>query len=326
MVLLGIASIILLLLSVLFNINNKQQTVEKFDSEEKDEYEIGKFYPKQPPEDSIYTIYSISNSPYMEWQADLLDYSFKKSKQPGTLIRLCSDDEGYMNRKRTISKNGYTLFTPSFARLAKDIIYAPMNKSSSINYLYSKYNFNDNATIILLDPDMIFVKPWNPTAMLKPNTIYGQKWKGYGYEYCKKTSIEPNNCPKDEKDTYMFPLSIRADDLKKVVPEIVSTAKSSYLQFNDWMVEMSSFLTVCKKYNMDIIGIDNIGICGNWDNANDKDAPIMHYCQPINDKKGNKIWYKQDYKANQDVSNPNEADNLVGYNVLSTIKSYLKNN
>jgi hypothetical protein len=51
----------------------------------------------------------------------------------------------------------------------------------------------------------------------------------------------------------------------------------------------------------------------------------MHYCQPINDKKRNKIWYKQEYKANQDVPNPNEADNLVGYNVLSTIKSYLQN-
>ena len=46
-----------------------------------------------------YTIYSISNAPYQEWQADLLDYSFKKVKQPGTLIRLCSEDSKYPKRK-----------------------------------------------------------------------------------------------------------------------------------------------------------------------------------------------------------------------------------
>ena len=51
----------------------------------------------------------------MEWQADLLDYSFKKSKQPGTLIRLCSDDEGHKNRKRIISSIFSSIFSsPDF--------------------------------------------------------------------------------------------------------------------------------------------------------------------------------------------------------------------
>ena len=324
-VLLGIASIILLLLSVLFNINNKQQTVEKFNSEEKEEYEIGKFYPTSLPEDTIYTIYSISNSPYMEWQADLLDYSFKKSGQPGTLIRLCSDDEGYMNRKRTISKNGYTLFTKSYAVPAPGKTCATLNKCFSIDYLFEKYKFNENAMLIFLDPDMIFVKPWNPYNEFSKGTIYGQKWKGYGYEYCKKTSVDFSKCPQTENYTYMFPFAIMANDLKDISTEIATTSKSGFLKHNDWMVDMTAFLTVPIKHNIKIEAVDNIGICGNWDNANDKDAPIMHYCQPINDKKRNKIWYKQEYKANQDVPNPNEADNLVGYNVLSTIKSYLQN-
>ena len=103
LILFAIVSTILLLISSLYNLKNNQK-IEKFYNENKEEFEIGKFYPSEPPKDNIYVIYSISNSPYMEWQADLLDYSFKKSKQPGTLIRLCSDDEGHLDRKRSISK------------------------------------------------------------------------------------------------------------------------------------------------------------------------------------------------------------------------------
>ena len=326
LVLLAIVSTILLLITSLYSVNSNQKKIENFFEKNKDEYKLGQFYPNQPPEDNIYVIYSISNSPYMEWQADLLDYSFKKSKQPGTLIRLCSDDEGHKNRKKSISKHGYTLFTPSYAVPAPGKHCATLNKCFSIDFLMNKYKFGENSMIIFLDPDMIFVKPWNPYNQFSKGTIYGQKWKGYGYEYCKKTSVDISNCPKTEDDTYMFPFAIMASDLKKISNEIATTSKSGFLKHNDWMVDMTAFLTVPIKHNMKIKAINNIGLCGDWDNANDESAPIMHYCQPILNKKGDKIWYKQDYKANDDVADPNEATNAVGKNVLKMLKSYLSDN
>ena len=36
----------------------------------------------------IYTVFSTTDSPYMQWQSELLEYSWKKVGQPGELIRL----------------------------------------------------------------------------------------------------------------------------------------------------------------------------------------------------------------------------------------------
>ena len=36
------------------------------------------------------------------------------------------------------------------------------------------------------------------------------------------------------------------------------------------MVDMTAFLTVPIKHNIKIKALDNIGLCGNWDNANDE--------------------------------------------------------
>jgi len=296
-------------------LKNPYKKVEQFQSD----FEHGKMYPSPLPKDKIYTIYSISNSPYQEWQAELVDYSFKKSGQPGTLIRLCSDDLGYMKKPKTISNAGYTLFTPSYAEAAPGKHCATLNKCYSIDYLFKNHDIPDDAVLVFLDPDMIFIKPWDPRGKFSKGTIYGQKWKGYGKEYCRKTSVDMSKCPNSENEAYMFPFAIMAGDLKGISREIAETAKSGFLKHNDWMVDMTGFLTIPIREGIKIETIENLGLCGDWNNADDPDAPIMHFCQPIKDKNGKKIWYKQDYKKWNKVPDHNLASNRVGREVLRVL-------
>lgn len=268
-----------------------------------------------------YVIYSISNSPYQEWQAELLDYSFRKVKQPGTLIRLCSEDAKYPNRDIPISNAGLTISTPNYSQLTPEIDWPIMNKVGSLKYLFNENYFRDFDTLIFLDPDMIFIKPWDPEVTT--GTACGQKWKGYARAYCQKTSIQPDLCPENENDCLMYPFAIKAGDMKVMVEDIEYFSTQGYLKCSDWMADMSAFVIAMVKNGITMKTIDNIGLCNNWDNRNDEDAPIMHYCKPILDKVNREIWGKWAYKPWEIPPDHTLATNQVDRELLKILQEYI---
>jgi hypothetical protein len=287
--------------------------------------EIGKWSPSKPPLSDLYVLYSISNSPYQEWQAELLDYSFKKSNQPGTLIRLVSIDSKFPDRKIPKSSVGYTLLTPNFSKLTESVDWPVMNKPGSMVYLFDHFNFNPDSTLLFMDPDMIFLKPWVPGNRVKIGTVFTQKWKGYSQKSCENTSINPELCPKSENECSMYPFAIKAIDMKKLAPDISKFSREGYLRKEkSWQLDMSAFVNAMVKSKLNVITVDNIALCNNWDNNNDSDAPMMHYCQSIKDKYGKEIWGKRRYKAWDPVPDPSLATNRVDREVLKMIKRYMK--
>ncbi len=268
-----------------------------------------------------YIIYSISNSPYQEWQADLLDYSFIKVKQPGTLIRICSEDAKYPNRKPPLSKAGLTVNTPNFSKLTSNIDWPVMNKPGSLDYLFKNHSFNDEDTLLFLDPDMIFIKIWDPEVQM--GSVYGQMWKGYSQAYCQKTSIQPELCPVNQKACIMYPFAIKAGDMQKAAGDIDCFSRKGYLKYNDWMADMSAFVIAMVKHNIRIETQENIGLCNNWDNNNDSNAPIMHYCRPIKDKSGKIIWGKWRYQPWKQPPDYSQATNKADMEVLKMLQKFI---
>lgn len=268
-----------------------------------------------------YIIYSISNSPYQEWQADLLDYSFKKVKQPGTLIRLCSEDAKFPKRETPISRAGITISTPNYSSLTPEIDWPIMNKIGSLSYLFKENYFRDEDTLIFLDPDMIFIKAWDPEV--DRGTACGQKWKGYGRTYCQKTSIQPELCPAAEDECLMYPYAIKAGDMKMMVDDIEHFSAKGYMKCNDWMADMSAFVIAMVKNGIATQTEENIGICNNWDNNNDENAPIMHYCKPILDKTNKEIWGKWVYRPWEMPPDYSQATNKVDKELLKMLREYI---
>lgn len=309
---------------------------ESFESFE--ENKINKIDKIDLKDDRMYIVYSIGNSEYQEWQADLLDFSFVQSGQKGTLIRLVSDDS---NPPRPIpkSKVGYTISTPDYSKFSKNTVIPFMNKSGSLDYLMKNLsqNFikrNKNAVMVFLDPDMIFVNSWDPLGKFKVGEIYGQKWKGYSQNYCQKSSINKSLCPKNDNDTFMYPFAARMRDIEKIAPDIKKYAYEGYAHNpNNWMLEMVSYVNAAVKHKLKVQSIDNLGLCNDWDNHNDSNAPIMHYCQVIRNNSRKNIWGKRRYNLNYDKKNKkfdtnipqiNEATNRVDREVLKMIHKYIK--
>jgi hypothetical protein len=269
-----------------------------------------------------YIIYSISNSPYQEWQADLLDYSFMNVQQPGELIRLCSIDSKNPKRKIPLSKAGLTLGTPNFSRLTPDIDWPVMNKPGSLKFLFSKNLFNDEDTLMFLDPDMIFIKPWEPEV--ESGRAFGQMWKGYSTQYCQKTSIQPDLCPAGAHQSLMYPFAIKAGDMKDIVHDIERFSRAGYLKCNDWMADMSAFVTAMVNNGIGMETRENIGLCNNWDNTDDQSAPIVHYCRPIKNRDGDIIWGKWRYQPWKTPPHFSQTTNHVDRQVLKILRQYIE--
>ena len=266
------------------------------------------------------TIYSISNSPYQEWQADLLDYSFAKSGQPGSLVRLVSEDLDHVGREISLSSVGDTFSSPAYEGATGSFKYKPMNKPGALGYFLNEtevgQKLDDTDVVILVDPDMIFTKEWTPD--FDEGTVFGQKWKGYSRGYCKKTSKEDRFCPRTDNDALMYPFAIYVKDLRKIVKDYYEYSKY-YTQTRDWMQEMTALVLAMNKNGLKIETEENIGICNNWDNNNDEDAPLVHYCQTVKDKDGRELWGKHRHNMGDKVPDPSVAQNRVDRVVLETI-------
>ena len=68
-------------------------------------------------ENDLLLVYSISNSPYQQWQAELLDFSIRACAQPGAIVRLCSPDSAYPERPVPEFAGGFTFPTAHFSTL-----------------------------------------------------------------------------------------------------------------------------------------------------------------------------------------------------------------
>ncbi|MCP5070211.1 MAG: hypothetical protein GY946_26890, partial [bacterium] len=118
----------------------------------------------------IYTVFSTTDNPYMQWQSELLEYSWKKVGQPGELIRLISTDDPGSIPQHKHARSVATRQWQFHPQTGDD--YAPYNKPSSLLEWF--YRERPYGTILLLDPDCVFRAPVEREVV--PGRPVGQHW------------------------------------------------------------------------------------------------------------------------------------------------------
>ena len=270
------------------------------------------------PQDSAYILYSMSNSPYQEWQARLLEFSLREVGQPGMVIRCIAQDPQYpMRVVPDFGNGGHTIVTEDFSRHARG--YLPLNKAGGLREVFKQLRLPPHAIVICVDPDMIFAKTWTPDV--SSGRVVGQRWKGYSPQFCMATSDASHHplCPKNETDAVMYPFAATAVDLQALSDAYF---EASQYPSEEWMVEMTALVVAVKKIGLELSTQENIGLCGDWPHADDVDAPILHYCQPVFDHHGKEIWNKRKYKPFDEPPKPDKAENRVGREVLKALHNY----
>jgi len=275
---------------------------------------------KELPRSDCYVIYSISNSPYQQWQADLLDFSFRDAGQRGVIVRLCSQDGHFRNLEAKPSAMGYTFVTPAYAelgdtRLREFVFWSKrllglrlrgryhfycLNKAFAMKaFLESHPGLDREAKLLWLDPDMVFHQPWEPPAStVRPGSLVGQYWWGYDRAWCQnhEGSRDKSLCPANDF-AIMFPFCITVGDMLRIVGSYCRFSTEIYKQTRDWKSEMYGLVMAFSEAELECRTIAALGTCNNWPNElpNDPSAPISHYTQAMKDCKGREIWDKRKY-------------------------------
>jgi len=266
----------------------------------------------------MYVVYSMSNSPYQEWQARLLEFSLRSAGQPGTVIRCIAQDPRYPSRAVPDFGNGNrTIVTEDFSRQARG--YLPLNKAGSLREIFKQLRLPPHAIVICVDPDMVFAKRWMPDV--GPGRVAGQRWMGYSPKFCAATSDPSHHpaCPQREEDAVMYPFAATAVDLQALSHVYF---EASRYPSEEWMVEMTALVVAINRCELEVATQENIGLCGDWPHANDADAPILHYCQPVFDRRGKEIWDKRKYRPFDEPPKPEDAENRVGREVFEALHKY----
>jgi len=126
-------------------------------------------------------IFSTTCSEQQDWESYVFFYHAFKVKQPGTVTRLasgCSEEQAkkltefHLNHIQTMSNRFHVHFTPDYSRIRMNngrFPYKYMNKPYSVrNWMENVLGLNetqpvppeiDNDVVILMDPDMILLRP-----------------------------------------------------------------------------------------------------------------------------------------------------------------------
>ncbi len=280
------------------------------------------------PHSDLYVVYSISNSPYQQWQADLLDFSVREVGQPGTVVRLCSLDTNHPTLEVRPSASGYTFVTPSFAELGSSRFrrFVRWAKRRLDKKAYGRYHFycmnkpyamrafleahpslNDDARLLWLDPDMVFNRPWEPSReTVRQGHVCGQRWWGYDRLWCLGSAdiADEATTPSDES-AVMFPFCISVADMRRICDPFCSLSTEIYRRTRDWKSEMCALVLAMGSEGLRCDTVPALGTCNSWPHglSDDPSAPVSHYTQPMTDSGGTVIWDKRNYTAHT-ISRP----------------------
>jgi len=274
------------------------------------------------PHSDLYIIYSMSNSPYQQWQADLLDFSVREVGQRGVIVRLCSLEEGFPNLEVRPSAGCYTFLTPSYAELGNETFrrfvswskrllklrvhgrfhFYCLNKAYAMQaFLEAHPDLDREAKLLWLDPDMVFNQAWDPQAsMVRRGHVAGQYWWGYNQTRCQRNEDGKGEslCPVSDA-AIMFPFCITVGDMRAIVELYGRYSAEIYHKTRDWQSEMYALVMAMRAAELECHTIAALGTCNNWPDgvSNDPSAPISHYTQVMNDDSGQEVWAKRKYTS-----------------------------
>ncbi len=269
----------------------------------------------------------------MQWQSDLLEYSWKRVGQEGVLIRLVATDNP---QQLPLQKHAHCVATRLWdIHPETGDAYPIYNKPASL--LEWLFRDKPEGTVLLLDPDCVFRK--TVTQRVAPGFPASQAWVDFStgkpsaknpFGLGTRFSFLKDHCarPSLSIEAVMIPTLIHTSDLRKVCArwlELCGVIRENYRNAEGqpiWESDMIAYLAACSEYGLQHEPI-SLGICTNWKPEDVPDAPIIHYCQVILSKNDEKIFWKHNYTPWNRVDTSIEPEHDYGRDMIKLINDFI---
>jgi hypothetical protein len=238
----------------------------------------------------IRTMVSFEPGRYQDWQIELLTYTHCKVGQEGFLTALASVKDGVELKDYGIE----VIRTRWMSRhpLTKDD-YSPYNKPASFCDYFNIVPYRGEM-LLLVDPDMVFVKPWNcnEDVNVAEETSYMhpvQCGKRIIQRHCKRNP--------DKVQPIGFPLIISEEELRAIVDRwyiLTEEMRSDRLTHKEggWVCEMWAFSVAAAECGVSF----NVERRCSFSNEDlNLGHSLIHYTYSTTSRSGF-LWDKRHYK------------------------------
>ncbi len=274
----------------------------------------------------IYTVFSTTDSPFQQWQSELLEYSWNDVGQPGELIRLVA------TAADTVPAHRYarTIAAPPWqTHPTTGDDYGPYNKPASL--LHWLQTEQPDGTVLLIDPDCVFREPIG--REVAEGFPVAQKWIGISHDRSgdgfalgpRFSFLERHGVrARTRAQLGMIPTLIHTRDLARIAARWLEVTALVRQEVTDregrrmWESDMFGYAIVAAEAGL-VHELTSLGICTNWSPDEAVRAPIIHYCQSIEGSDGDAIWSKYDYRPWGRVAQPERARYDYGRDLLTLL-------
>ena len=241
------------------------------------------------PHGPLYSVVCTDTNPYGTWQTEFLEHTWLRAHMPGELLRLVGTPNGEPLPIHHTARVVRTAATNTHPRLDHD--YTGMNRLHSLAEWLE--NERPVGTVMILDCDFVF-----RSALVKratPGRPIGQEWWDFtwsGHWRDLAEEISPGVGPALQAVTW--PLIIHTSDLRRIIDRWVEVTARIRAQSGAWESDMIALPIVLAEHEL-TCQLEMLAAWMPWPDDVVGDAPIIHYCQPVLDRAGDTLWYKQQY-------------------------------
>jgi hypothetical protein len=268
----------------------------------------------------IHTVFITTANDPMQWQSELLEYSWGRVRQPGELVRLVAVGSAErLPRHRLARVVGTMRWSPH--PYTGDPYPAYDKPASLLEWLFTE---RIDGTILLVEPTCVF-RAAVPTEV-EPGQAQATAWPGFPHagsgpfglgpslEFLDRFCVDRTLAPPRVR----LPLLIHASDLRKlaarwleltsILREEMATGEHAAIAYTIAAVEAAV------PHSIADLGVD-IG-------ADPSRAPLLEYSRSIESEKGEPVWDMQAYRAWTAVD-PQRAAPGTGREFLTALAEYV---
>ncbi len=248
----------------------------------------------------IFTVFVAPVEPTQQWRADLLEYSWRRIKQSGELIRLAPTAPGRAPGSRGRVGRTVKTFDWNPHPYTQDVYAGYQTTAGVLEWLF---NEPAEGTVLLLDSSCILRHP--VTAEVEPGHVRGSSWPEiplgtdgpFGLHddlkflesYCvnRKLPLAP----------VRMPILIHTADLRKIAArwlELTALIRSHAVGVHGKYLHADrvAYTVAAAEYRI----LHTLDDLGTTTSDTGKDVPIVDYSTPIKSKQGEIVWDRKVYR------------------------------
>jgi hypothetical protein len=247
----------------------------------------------------IYSVVCTDVNDSIGWQCDLLEYTWKRARQPGELLRLVTSPEGAI-----LPRHRYARVLRIAPQAARTHGYKAFERLFALEDWLQRER--PEGTVLILDPDSVFRCAF--TSEVDPGAPRAQHWVDYGY----KTELT---------QAATWPMLIHTQDLEALLPSWIEFTSAIYKATHRWESDMNGLVAAAAAGGLRF-SLEAIGAFVGWPDDVVGDAPVVHYCQDVLGPRGEILWSKRTYQPWAPVTGAGRAQHSYCRDLLALVNEY----